>query len=153
MSVGSPKKPSTRSAKRAGPDLVSSPHDRVFAFTFGQKVHAIGLLRATLPPALVARLDWSTLARQPADFVDARLRRRQSDLLFSIRTADTGEEVLVYVLLEHQRAPDAKMAYRRAPLCRAHLGGPGDRAPPPCPPGLSTRRTGLAARRLPAFSS
>ncbi len=110
--MGSPKKPPSRSAKRAGPDLVSSPHDRVFAFTFGQKVHAIGLLRATLPPALVARLDWSTLARQPADFVDVRLRRRQSDLLFSIRTLDTGEEVLVYVLLEHQRAPDAKMAYR-----------------------------------------
>lgn len=43
------------------------PHDRFFAFTFGQKEHAVGLLRAALPQALVALLDWDSLERLPAD--------------------------------------------------------------------------------------
>jgi len=90
----------------------------MFAFTFGQEKHARGLLRASLPPALVARLDWRSLRREPADFVDPRLRWRHSDLLFSVRARGAGakganpEKVLVYLLLEHQSQPDPLMVYR-----------------------------------------
>lgn len=94
------------------PEAPSDPHDRFFAYTFGQKEHAIGLLRAALPPALVERLDWETLERQPADFIDANLRWRYSDLLFAVRPKDAEEPVLVYVLVEHQSAPHPLMPWR-----------------------------------------
>jgi predicted transposase YdaD len=74
--------------------------------------HAIGLLQACLPPDITARLHWDSLVRKPADFIDARLRGRYSDLLFSIRTIDTDEEVLVYALMEHQSTPHPLMVYR-----------------------------------------
>lgn len=79
---------------------------------FGPKPSARGLLRATLLPEISARLDWRSLDRRPTDFIDVRLRRRYSDLLFSIRTRDTGEEVLVYALVEHQSSADPRMAFR-----------------------------------------
>lgn len=88
------------------------PHDRFFAFTFGRKEHAVGLLRAALPQALAARLDWDTLKRQPADFVDRNLRWRYSDLLFAVRVQGGREQILVYVLVEHQRKPHPLMPLR-----------------------------------------
>ena len=45
-------------------------HDGLFKATFSQVEHAAGELRAILPPALVARLDFSTLTLCPGSFVD-----------------------------------------------------------------------------------
>lgn len=105
----------TRSTRKRQSPLASTPtdpHNGFFGFTFGQKEHAIGLLRAALDPALAKRLDWDSLERQPADFVDADLRWRYSDLLFSIRVRETGEEILVYTLVEHQSDPHRLMPLR-----------------------------------------
>lgn len=109
-----PASPSASAAPAASsaPSSPSDPHDRFFAYTFGQKEHAVGLLRAALPPALVERLDWESLERQPADFIDANLRWRYSDLLFAVRPKDAEEPVLVYVLVEHQSAPHPLMPWR-----------------------------------------
>ncbi|HSO00057.1 MAG TPA: Rpn family recombination-promoting nuclease/putative transposase, partial [Candidatus Nanopelagicales bacterium] len=37
------------------------PHDTLFKWTFSQRDHAAGLLRAALPPALVPEIDFRTL--------------------------------------------------------------------------------------------
>ncbi len=70
----------------------SSPHDSFVKRTFTNLDHAADELRAVLPPALVARIDWSTLRIEPGSFVDEALRDRHTDLLFSMRTLD-GHEV------------------------------------------------------------
>jgi hypothetical protein len=126
----------TRNSKRAAPgsggsEAISDPHNSFFAFAFGEKVHAAGLLRAVLPPDLVRRLDWRSLARRQASFVDAKLRWLHSDLLFSVRALDTREEVFVYTLIEHQSSPHALMAYRMlryvVRICDEHLKTAPDR--------------------------
>ena len=89
----------------------SSPHDSFVKRTFTNLDHAADELRAVLPPALVARIDWSTLRIEPGSFVDEALRDRHTDLLFSMRTFD-GHDVRVHVLFEHQSRPDAWMPLR-----------------------------------------
>jgi len=105
-------KPGGARAKAPHQETLTDPHNAFFAFTFGQKQHAEALLCATLPPALTRRLDWTSLARRPGSFVDPKLRWLYNDLLFSVRALDTGEEVLVYVLIEHQSTPHPLMAFR-----------------------------------------
>ncbi|MBK8255508.1 MAG: Rpn family recombination-promoting nuclease/putative transposase [Polyangiaceae bacterium] len=95
--------------KNANP---AAPHNNFFAYIFGQKKHAIGLLRAILPAELTRRLNWNLLRREPVSYVDSRLRWLHSDLLFSVPLLDTGQPVLVYILVEHQRRVDPLMAYR-----------------------------------------
>lgn len=104
--------PRGKAERAPDPRALSDPHNSFFVYTFGQKVHAIGLLRAILPPALGQRLRWDSLTREPVSFVDARLRWLHGDLLFSVRTLDTEEEVLIYLLVEHQSTPHPLMAYR-----------------------------------------
>ena len=86
------------------------PHDALFRWTFSQRRHAAGLLRAALPPAWVAQADFRTLHLENADFVNRALRRRHSDLVFSIRVR--GKKVYFYVLVEHQRRVEPLMVVR-----------------------------------------
>lgn len=63
-----------------------------------------------LPRALVDRLDLGRLTRVSGSFVDATLRWRHCDLLFSVPLQ--GREALIYVLIEHQSGGDPLMAFR-----------------------------------------
>jgi hypothetical protein len=87
-----------------------SPHDALFRAAFSRRENAAAELRAVLPEAVVARIDWSTLRLTDGHYVDADLVSRQSDLLY---TADLGgTPVAVYVLIEHQSSADALMPFR-----------------------------------------
>lgn len=90
--------------------MSSTPHDALFKATFSQIEHAAAALRAVLPPALAARIDFSTLALQPGSFIDEQLAASHSDLLFSALLARSP--LLIYVLYEHQSKDDALMAFR-----------------------------------------
>lgn len=46
--------------KLASPDALSQPHDRLFQWTFSQRNHAAGLLRAVLPKEVIAHVHWPT---------------------------------------------------------------------------------------------
>ncbi len=87
------------------------PHDLFARYTFEHPRRAEAELRAVLPPAVVAEVDWSTLRRESGSVVDRELRETESDLLFSARLRG-GRSVLLYVLLEHQSSVDAWMAWR-----------------------------------------
>lgn len=87
-----------------------TPHDALFKATFSQVEHAAAALRAVLPPALAARIDFGTLAFRPGSFIDEELAASHSDLLFSARLARSP--ILVYVLYEHQSTPEPLMAFR-----------------------------------------
>lgn len=88
----------------------SSPHDAVFRRVLGEPVNAASQLRAVLPAALVGRMDLDRLARVSGSFVDAELRWRHSDLLFTAPLE--GRKAFVYVLIEHQSGGDPLMPFR-----------------------------------------
>ena len=99
-----------RARRRARPPRPSTPHDALFKDTFSRVEHAAGLLRAVLPPAIVARLELATLQLRPGSFVGATLSGRHTDLLFSAKLS--GRPAFIYVLLEHQSVVDPLMAFR-----------------------------------------
>jgi hypothetical protein len=72
--------------------------------------HAAGELRRMLPPAMVERVDWSTLAHCPGSFVDEALKERHTDLLFSVTLS--GHSAFLYVVCEHQSSVEELMAFR-----------------------------------------
>jgi Putative transposase, YhgA-like len=99
-----PKPPMSR------PGELPQPHDALFKWTFSQREHAVGLLQAALPPALVAAIDWSTLRVEKGSFVDRALRSRHSDLVLSARLGD--ERLFFYAILEQQRDVEPLMVFR-----------------------------------------
>jgi hypothetical protein len=65
-------------------------------------------LRASLPPALLEYLDMDSLTPQPGSFVDPDMRKRFTDLLYSVNLA--GRRAFVYLLLDSQSSSDALTA-------------------------------------------
>ncbi len=97
--------------------MSTQPHDAVFRAVFSQPEHAAGELQAVLPAALSARIDWSTLRREPGSYIDEELRGRHTDLLFSVVARGVGGDgesrrAFLYILVEHQSEPDDFMLLR-----------------------------------------
>jgi predicted transposase YdaD len=90
--------------------MPASPHDALFKQAFTDLDNARGELRAALPPDIRARIDWATLRVEKGSFVDAALRSRHTDLLFSVQL--DGREARIYVLFEHQSDVDLVMPFR-----------------------------------------
>jgi predicted transposase YdaD len=55
--------------------MTNQPHDALFRMTFSRKEHAIGELKAVLPPALVEQLDWESLRIEDGHYVDEDLTK------------------------------------------------------------------------------
>jgi predicted transposase YdaD len=88
----------------------SSPHDAVVKRILADPRHARGELRHLLPPDFARRCNFRTLRLCPGSVVDEKLKSRHTDLLFTVRLQ--GNEVLLYLLLEHQSRNDALMPFR-----------------------------------------
>ena len=91
---------------------VTQPHDHLFRSVFSDETEAAVLLRAHLPDALGAALNWSSLRWLPITFIDNRLRDSESDLLYTICRTSGGAPAWLYVLLEHQSTPDPWLRLR-----------------------------------------
>lgn len=85
-------------------------HDALFKAAFTDLDSARGELRAALGPTIAARIDWDTLEVVKGSFVDAALRYRHTDLLFSVKL--DRRDARIYVLFEHQSDVDAMMPFR-----------------------------------------
>jgi hypothetical protein len=83
--------------------MPNTPHDGLFKATFSQVEHAAGELRAILPPALVTRLDFSTLTLCPGSFVDEAFSWRHTDLLFTATFAGRPAMLLLWCLKHARR--------------------------------------------------
>lgn len=92
------------------PEL-TNPHDKFFKELLGQPATAADFLTHYLPPAVVARLDLSTVQAEKDSFIDDELRESFSDLLYRVRRNTTGE-IFVYILFEHKSAPDEWVAFQ-----------------------------------------
>ena len=111
-----------------------NPHDALFRNTFSKVEHVAAELRAVLPPALLSRIDLTTLTLNPGSYVDADLTSSESDLLFTASLG--GRPAFVYVLFEHQSSVDELMPLRILKyvvrILERHVGiaGGGKRALP-----------------------
>lgn len=61
---------------------------------------------------MVESVDWSKLTQDPETFIDPELRKAESDLLYQVPRLDGDGTVYLYLLFEHQRLRDYRMAYR-----------------------------------------
>ena len=98
---GGPKKPK--------PPRRAAPHDRLVRDVLSDPELAAGELRAVLPEALAARIEWGSLRLEPGHFADEEGESR-TDLLFSAPL--DGRRAYVYLLFEHQSRPEAHMPLR-----------------------------------------
>lgn len=96
---------------------VDHPHDSLFRKVFSDVGEAAGLLRTALPGVLRDRMDWTSLKLLDGSFVDENLRQSQTDLLYEVAYGESAEPVWLYVLLEHQSTPDARMSFRMLKYC------------------------------------
>ena len=96
---------------------IHQPHDRLFRAVFSDASEAVSLLRNTLPDTIRNSFDWTTLALRDGTFIDEELRENQTDLLYRVEHAETGQLISVYVLLEHQSSPDPWMRLRLLRYC------------------------------------
>jgi predicted transposase/invertase (TIGR01784 family) len=85
-------------------------HDGFFKAIFSQPEHAAAFFKSHLPAGIVAHIDWTSLAVLPGSFVKKSLQQVHSDLLFTTRIGEN--EILLYLLFEHQSSPDPVMPLR-----------------------------------------
>jgi hypothetical protein len=100
----------TSGRDRDNGEVSRTVHDSIFKQVFSDPALAAEELRAVLPPALEARIDWPTITRVPSDFIDPAFRQRIGDLAFHSEFLDSGE-VLLW-LLEHQSTEEWWMLQR-----------------------------------------
>jgi hypothetical protein len=91
--------------------MTQKPHDALFRATFEQPEHASAALRGLLPPDLVSRLEWSSLALEASGLISDDLGELVVDLLYSVQLVSKNP-AFVYVLYEHQSSVDPRMALR-----------------------------------------
>jgi predicted transposase/invertase (TIGR01784 family) len=94
----------------SAPKKPTSPHDALFRAVFTTPAHMAEELAVVLPDEVKSCIDLGSLTPEAGHFVDANLEGAETDLLFSARTA--AGRALVYVLVEHQSAPDRYMPLR-----------------------------------------
>lgn len=88
----------------------STPHDAVFKTFLHHPETAGDFLEIHLPADLQTLCDLNTLKLESESFIEADLRTRYSDVLWSVHTHDG--EGYVYVVIEHQSSADPHMAFR-----------------------------------------
>ncbi|MEM7557877.1 MAG: Rpn family recombination-promoting nuclease/putative transposase [Planctomycetota bacterium] len=92
-------------------EQLPTPHNNFFHFALSHLPNARGLIETQLSAQSLAEIKLETLKLQTGSFVDADLREKFSDLLFSVELANRPEgaeqaEALVYFLFEHKSQSD-----------------------------------------------
>ncbi len=91
-------------------DSLHQPHDKLFKGGFSDPATAAAFLQAELPESVAGLISWDDLKLQSGTFIDSQFRHSESDLLFATTVA--GKDCRVYLLFEHQSAPDPWLALR-----------------------------------------
>ena len=87
--------------------------DRNARWLFKEKENVRGLVEI-VASELVDYLDFEKLVELNRSFITGTLRELESDIVFSVpfKTGEDTEELLIYILLEHQSTVDPLMAFR-----------------------------------------
>ncbi len=94
-------------------EQLPTPHNNFFHFMLSHLPNARSLIESLLSPEALTALDLTTLRLETTSFIDADLREKYSDLLFSVQLANSDierhaseSEALVYLLFEHKSQSD-----------------------------------------------
>ena len=82
------------------PSRQDSPHDALFYGAFSMPKHAASALKTILTKALCRRIRWDKLRKTPDTFVNPKLTKRYSDVLYEVEIDD--EDAFIYILYEHK---------------------------------------------------
>ena len=87
--------------------------DRSTRWLLEDKENVRGLLEI-VAEHLVSHLDFSQLAHINRSFIPGNLREQESDIVYSVpfRSESKTEELLIYILIEHQSTVDVTMGFR-----------------------------------------
>ena len=87
--------------------------DRSARWLLQEKENVRGLIEI-VADQIASRLDFARLAQQNRSFVSETLREQEADLIFSVPFDGDSEtdELIIYILLEHQSTVDASMGFR-----------------------------------------
>jgi hypothetical protein len=86
-------------------------HDHSYRHLFARPELVEGLVRELVAEPWVEGLDFASLERVNATYVDAHLKKKEDDMVWKLRRRD-GSEVLVYLLIEFQSRIEHFMAVR-----------------------------------------
>jgi len=98
-------------------EQLTTPHNNLFHFALSQLPNARSLIETQLDEAALSVLDLGNLKLESGSFVDADLREKFSDLLFSAplakkEDANGAKETPIYFLFEHKSQSDAFTAFQ-----------------------------------------
>ena len=87
--------------------------DRSTRWLLEDKENVRGLLEI-VAEHLVTHLDFSQLAHINRSFIPDNLREQESDIVYSVpfRSESKTEELMIYILIEHQSTVDTTMGFR-----------------------------------------
>ena len=87
--------------------------DRSARWLFEDRENVRGLLEI-VATELVERIDFSQITQINSSFVPDNLREQESDMVFSVpfQGESESEELLIYILIEHQSSVDPTMEFR-----------------------------------------
>ena len=85
-------------------EQVQNPHDRFLKRTLEDLEKVQGTLEGVLPPALFARLNFSTLQKEDTSYIDHKLKQFFSDIVYNCRTVDDIPLKITF-LFEHKSYP------------------------------------------------
>ncbi|WP_341759063.1 Rpn family recombination-promoting nuclease/putative transposase [Candidatus Tisiphia endosymbiont of Ptychoptera albimana] len=110
-------------------------HDQLFKKIMGNEIAAQEFLEYYLPNNFKEKIDLSKIKIEQESYIEESLRRKYSDIIYSVRTKN-DESAFIYVLLDHQSTSDYWMALRlwryTLLLCERHKKNE-DKLPLICP--------------------
>ena len=112
---------------------IHHPHDGLFKTMLRTPEVAIDLLKARLEPHILKQLDLATFKLENSSFIDERLKKIHSDLVFSMKYKAQEDKCYLYFLLEHQTKHKDNMTMRlweyNTKLMRQHITQGGNAFP------------------------
>ena len=91
-------------------NFINHPHDNYFKSTFGRPEIARDFLESYLPESILKLMDLDTLTNQKGEYVDKKLKKFYSDLLYKVEINEkTG---YIYILYEHKSYHDEKTIFQ-----------------------------------------
>jgi len=89
------------SRKKQVKQLANLKHDALFKKIMQDELAAKEFLEYYLPANLKELLDLTEIKIEKESFVEDDLKKRLSDIIYSVRTKD-NEEAFIYTMIEHQ---------------------------------------------------
>jgi predicted transposase/invertase (TIGR01784 family) len=122
--------------QQEGQALAHQPHDKLFKAVFKTPAHAIEVLQACAPPALLASLKLDSLRVTDTSFIDEKLAGSTADIVYECQTA-TASWAYVSFIIDHKSTvpayPPYKVMYYQNQAWGQQLREPGRKPAPVIP--------------------